>query len=106
MEADYSSHYRQFHDDSDEHAIRMADWLCEYLGPELAVDRATAVLDVGCGFGFALRGLKKLGFTNIRGLETSAQQAKVATDAGFKVAVVDDSIKCLRDFRKSFGIIL
>ena len=106
MEADYSLHYRQFHDDSDDHAMRMADWLCEYLGPELAVDRTTAVLDVGCGFGFALRALRKLGFMNIRGLETSAQQAKVATDAGFTVSVVDDSIKCLRDLKKSFGIIL
>ena len=86
--------------------MRMADWLCAYLGPELAMDRTTAVLDVGCGFGFALRALRKLGFRNIRGMETSAQQAKVATDAGFRVSVVEDSIGYLKNVRKSFGIIL
>lgn len=106
MEVDYSLHYREFHDESDEHATKMADWLCAYLGPELSVDRATTVLDVGCGFGFALRALRKLGFMNIRGVETSAQQAKVAKNAGFTVSVVDDSIAYLKGVKSSFGIIL
>jgi SAM-dependent methyltransferase len=106
MELDYSLHYRQFHDESDEHAGKMAEWLCAYLGPELSVDPTTTVLDFGCGFGFALRALRKLGFVNIKGMETSAQQAKVAENAGFSVSVVDDSIGYLKGLKSSFGVIL
>src|SRR5678815_5396912 len=106
MELDYSLHYRQFHDESEKHATNMVNWLCAYLGPELREDRATTVLDIGCGFGFALRALRKLGFMNIRGIEISAQQAKVATNAGFVVSVVDDSIAYLKSLKRSFGIIL
>jgi len=106
MEVDYSLHYRQFHDESEAHAMRMADWYCAYLGPELPADRTTAVLDIGCGFGFALRALRKLGFNKIQGIETSAQQAKVAINAGFTVAVVNDSIDHLNALKNTFGVIL
>jgi len=106
MDLDYSLQYRHFHDESDAHATRMAEWLCGYIGAELPEDRTTRVLDVGCGFGFSLRALRNLGFQNIQGLEISEQQAEVARHAGFAVEVVDDSIAHLKNLKGCFGVIL
>jgi SAM-dependent methyltransferase len=106
VKVDYSLHYKQFHDESDGHATRMADWLCTYLGPELPEDRTLPILDFGCGFGFALRALRKLGFQLVRGVEISEEQARVAKNAGFIVDVVDDSIAYLKGQKRSFGAIL
>lgn len=103
---DYSIYYRRFHDDSEAHAKTMADWLWIYLKEELPEDRSCPVLDVGCGFGFALRALRAAGFSDVQGIEVSMHQAEIARRAGFEVAVVSDTIDYLREHRGRFGLVL
>lgn len=65
------------------------------------------ILDVGCGFGFALGGLRLLGYHNVTGVEQSPQQAEVCRNAGFHVDVTDDTVAWLKDQPESFdGIVL
>lgn len=106
MSADYSIHYKRFHDDSEDHAVVMAEWLGVYLNEDLPKDRSAPALDIGCGFGFALRALRAAGFLNVRGIELSSQQAAVARRGGFEVSVVTDTVDFLKKHPGSFGVIL
>ena len=103
---DYSIYYRFFHDTSDTHAEEMACWLASDLVPYLPDDRNAKVLDVGCGFGFALRALQNLGFADVMGLEQSAEQARVASDAGFHVVTRDSSSAWLSNHPDEWDVVL
>ncbi|MBC8164881.1 MAG: class I SAM-dependent methyltransferase [Bryobacteraceae bacterium] len=73
---------------------------------DLPADRSGPALDVGCGFGFALRALRASGFSDVRGVEISEQQAEIARRGGFEVAVVSDTAAWLREHQGEFGLIL
>jgi SAM-dependent methyltransferase len=103
---DYSLHYSRFHDDTEEHAEGMAAYLAGMLSPHLPQDRTIRILDVGCGYGFALRALRKLGYQNIAGLEISQQQAERSRRAGFEVTVSDDSEAYLHSHANEFTVVL
>jgi SAM-dependent methyltransferase len=105
-EFDYSLHYRRFHDDSEEHAEVMAGWIAETIKPHLPSTGPIRALDVGCGYGFTLRALHKLGVEDVNGLEVSQEQAAHCTAAGLKVEVVSDSALWLRGHPAQFGIVL
>ncbi len=106
MSDDYSVHYKRFHDESEPHAMEMADWLGVYLKHDLPEDRSAPLLDVGCGFGFALRAMRRVGFTNLQGVEISAPQAAIARRGGFEVAVVADTTAYLQQHQNCFGVVL
>jgi SAM-dependent methyltransferase len=62
---DYSIYYARFHPDSEAHFDWMAEYMKGMLSPLLPSDLSASVLDIGCGYGFALRALQKLEFVNI-----------------------------------------
>jgi SAM-dependent methyltransferase len=64
------------------------------------------VLDIGCGFGFALRALHNMGFRDCIGLEQSPQQAEVARKAGSHVEVTSDSIEWLNCHKSAFDVVI
>ena len=103
---DYSVHYRRFHDESETHAYIMADWLSCVIKSHLNLPKEARILDVGCGFGFALGALRKLGYENTLGLELSAEQADVARKAGHQVIVTEDSIGWLRSNPEQFDFVV
>lgn len=103
---DYSVYYSRFHDESEAHAERMRRVFVDTLETHLPDDRAAAILDIGCGYGFALRAARSLGYTNLLGLEASAQQADRARSAGFQVESSADSIEWLSARQDKFDCIL
>lgn len=103
---DYTIHYSQFHEKSELHAEKMAEWQRTLLAPFAPKDHESPVLDIGCAYGFALRALKGIGFTNIEGVELSPQQAAVASAAGFNVEVTEDTAEFLRERPEKYGFIL
>jgi SAM-dependent methyltransferase len=103
---DYSIHYSRFHDDSEKHAEEMADWTKSILEAVVPEDPEAEILDIGCGFGFALRALKKLGFNNITGVESSQNQAKRCLKAGFNVHVTENTIDWLKHNSDKYSLVL
>jgi SAM-dependent methyltransferase len=93
---DYSIYYRRFHDDTEEHAEEAAGWIRPMLELHVPNDRSVPVIDIGCGYGFALRALRHLGFQNLMGIETSAEQAVRCRQAGFEIVVTEDTIEWLK----------
>jgi 2-polyprenyl-3-methyl-5-hydroxy-6-metoxy-1,4-benzoquinol methylase len=103
---DYSIYYSIYHDDSEAHAHAMALAVTELLRDDLPADRSARILDLGCGYGFALRALRSLGFSALQGMESSQQQAERARAAGFTVDVADDSAAWLRTREARFDCVL
>jgi SAM-dependent methyltransferase len=103
---DYSLYYGRYHDTSEAHAQDVAHWLADIIRPNLPAKRDIQVLDVGCGYGFALRAMRDLGFANLMGLEASPQQAARSIDAGFQVEVAGNSTDWLRQHPAQFGLVL
>jgi SAM-dependent methyltransferase len=102
---DYSIYYRRFHDDSEIHAETMARMMGSLLRADLPTDRSAPIIDVGCGYGFALRAMRNFGYTNLLGLEMSPEQAQRSRNAGFEVVVPDDTIAWLKAHRSHFAFV-
>jgi trans-aconitate methyltransferase len=47
-------HYRRFHDDSEKHAEDIAAWIGQMLAEQVPAERNAPIVDIGCGYGFAL----------------------------------------------------
>jgi SAM-dependent methyltransferase len=103
---DYSIYYGRFHDASKEHFDEMAKHMESTLTAMLPSERELPVVDVGCGYGFALEALRRLGFIKLQGLEISKEQAEVARYRGFKVALVTDTTEWLAAHRSQFILAL
>lgn len=85
---DYTRYYAHWHDRSDGHFEAMARYFEGKLGPLLPQDRGARVLDVGCGMGFALGGLSRLGYRSVEGIDADAGQVEAARTRGLPVTRV------------------
>jgi SAM-dependent methyltransferase len=103
---DYSLYYANWHDNSPEHRAKVSARKAEQIRPHLKLPTDARILDVGCGFGFALGALRRLGYHNIAGLEQSPQQADICRRAGFEVAVTDDTAAWLNARPNQFDAVL
>jgi len=108
MSHDYSIHYARFHEEGREHAERMAAHILAEIEPSLPpeIGRSGEVVDIGCGYGFGLLALKRLGFTHVLGLEISEQQALRARSLGLDVLVPGDVGAWLEANRARFSVAL
>ena len=103
---DYSLYYRRFHDGSEEHARRMTRFFADLLERSLPEDRSAEIVDIGCGFGYALRALESQGYRNVRGVEISPEQARPCEAAGYEVHVCEDSRRWLEERPAAFDCVL
>jgi 2-polyprenyl-3-methyl-5-hydroxy-6-metoxy-1,4-benzoquinol methylase len=76
---DYTRYYRHWHDGSDEHFQQMVSAFGRKLTPLLPSDRAARIIEIGCGTGFALGALQKLGYSAIKGIDSDRGQIAEAT---------------------------
>jgi len=102
----YSEHFKRYHSDTEIDSQPRTQWLATLLAPLLPPSKHARVLDIGCGFGFALSALKKLGYDNVMGLELSPDQAAVARGAGHDVVVTEDSVAWMKASPDSFDFII
>jgi SAM-dependent methyltransferase len=103
---DYSYHYRKWHADTPEHVASMVQFYQSILGPYLPAERATPILDVGCGMGFALLALKQLGFQDLTGIDTDPGQVASCQSKGLAVSRCADSVDFLRSNAGRYGLVL
>jgi 2-polyprenyl-3-methyl-5-hydroxy-6-metoxy-1,4-benzoquinol methylase len=103
---DYQIYYRAWHDDSPGHFEEMSRDFATLLGPLVKGREKGAVLDIGCGMGFALNGMKQLGFTDLQGLEQDEGQARSAQKMGLNVECVEDTIATLKQRPGRYSVVL
>lgn len=106
MKIDYTRYYRKWHNDSDSHRESIIAHTINLLSDHLPNDRSGAVLDVGCGMGFAILALRKLGFGTLKGVECDRGQAQSCWDKGLDVTLTDDTLDYLRGQAAQFDLII
>jgi SAM-dependent methyltransferase len=105
MKIDYSYHYRKWHADTPEHAARVVSYYEQILKPELGNQRKTDVLDVGCGMGYLIMALQKMGFENVSGIDTDQGQVAACRAKNLNVVHCEDSVQYLHQRASSFDMI-
>ncbi len=103
---DYSRIYRKWHSDTPEHIEEMVKHFTDILGPYLPPNRGARVLDIGCGMGFAMLTLKRLGFSKVSGVESDLSQAESCRVKGLDVVLLDDTLTYLGQNAEAFDVIL
>lgn len=64
------------------------------------------IVDIGCGNGSMVKALQNAGFTNMQGIDLSAEQVEAATKLGVKNIVCNTAEEFLKDKDNSFDAIL
>ncbi len=73
--------------------------------PLLPINRNASILDIGCGFGSLIKMLKNEGYTNLKGIDLSESQVKIAKEFGLNEVEVNDISSYLSDKESHFDVI-
>lgn len=74
--------------------------------PHLPRDRASAILDLGCGYGSMIYALRQLGYRNVVGVDRSAEQVRLARRLGIEGIAHADAVDHLRGRPATYDAIL
>ena len=102
----YTQYYLKWHKNTDAHRNGMASFYHRLIGPYLPKDPTAAILDVGCGMGFALHYLRLQRYVNIAGIDTDSGQVQLARQSSLPVTHVTDSVAFLKESVTKFDFLL
>lgn len=77
-----------------------------YFKAILPKDPQSRILEIGCGYGQILQGLKKAGYANLQGFEVSDEAIRYCASAGIAVTKSEDLIETCRASRIKFDFII
>jgi len=103
---DYSVHYRTWHSNDPDYIAKMIRSALSLLKPYLPEISSEPVLDIGCGFGFAMEALKLYGFSNIFGVGIDAAQVTACQKRGLDVVRIDSVVEFLEDKLEKYAVIV
>lgn len=106
QDTDYTRHYLKWHSDKNEHIESMISFYQRMLLPYLPANRDSNILDVGCGMGFALLSLQKIGYTHIQGIELDSGQVNSCLKKNLPVELVTDTIHYLNNQPDKYDVII
>lgn len=75
---DYQRHYSRWHDDSDQHFEQMAGGYGRKLSGLLGDAAGKSALEIGCGTGFCLGALRRMGLGRVEGIDSDAGQVEAS----------------------------
>ena len=104
MELDYSRHYRKWHPNTDEHYEESSSLeLVDIMG-QLPRGLDAAIFELGAGMGLSMYALRKLGYTNLLGIDSDSSQVEAARLRGLPVELVPvkDTLEWLHQRRETF----
>jgi SAM-dependent methyltransferase len=99
----FKVHITDFDKKSIEEAWKWYDF--KYLPLLKKFPASSAILELGCGRGYMLEYLMKHGYNNLKGVDISEEQIKLASAKGFDVTV-SDALGYLRNSEDKFKIII
>jgi SAM-dependent methyltransferase len=74
----YRRYYSHWHDDTDAHFAQMVSYYERKLTNVLGDLRGSKVMEIGCGVGFCLGALVRLGVSTVEGIDADEGQVKMA----------------------------
>lgn len=106
MPYNYSLHYRKWHSEDEDHIRKMTQNRWDFLKKYVPSDKKSTILDIGCGFGFALIALKENGYENLLGVDNSVEQLGVARKLGIETLETKDTLAWLDENKEKYDFIL
>lgn len=80
--------------------------LPRYLIESLSKDLSTKILDIGCGFGQILKGIKDLGYADLYGIDISKEAVDYCKSIGLNVDRISDLIGFTKSCKDKFDFII
>jgi SAM-dependent methyltransferase len=107
QDIDYTRYYRHWHDGSDSHHEEMAASWMPLLDRLMPSDRSAKIVDIGCGTGFVVSALLKLGFSNAIGFDSDKGQVAEAQRRELPVTQVpvSQTLEWLNSHANSFDVV-
>jgi SAM-dependent methyltransferase len=90
-ELDYTRHYRNWHDGSDDDFNNEVKIITNSLKMLLPDNKSASILEIGCGMGFAIAAIKALGYSDVEGMDADQGQASASKARGLPVEHVSIS---------------
>ncbi len=106
MTLDYSRFYARYHPEDPAHRNGLRLLHQRMFGPLLPEDRSAPILDVGCGRGYALQDLAALGYKNLQGVDTDANQAAFARAQQLDVTHAESTESFLASHTGAYAVVL
>jgi SAM-dependent methyltransferase len=107
MDLDYSRHYRKWHPNTDEHYEESSIFEAQDIEKYLPRNRDSRIFEFGAGMGLCLFALRKLGYSNLIGIDSDRSQVDAARSRGLPVELVpvDETLDWLHQRGKSFEFV-
>jgi 2-polyprenyl-3-methyl-5-hydroxy-6-metoxy-1,4-benzoquinol methylase len=105
---EYSLHYSRCHQFSDEYYEIMLRLYQQMFRDILPADKSARILDVGCGSGFAVESLLKMGYSNVCGIDAAESLVQIARGRKLPVDFVppEETEAYLASVSGSFDVVL
>ena len=84
VDFDYGLQYQEFHQDNDAYFESRVVLEADRLRPLVPPIPIKAALDIGCGMGFAMVAMQRLGFEHVEGIDVDKSQIESACRRGLK----------------------
>lgn len=105
-DVDYTIQYSSFHQDSPEHRTSQIEIAKTQLSKNLPASLNSSVLDIGCGWGFALSALLELGYADVQGIDIDEGQVEVCRKYGLRASQASDAVTFLDRCGETFDVVL
>lgn len=102
---DYSRYYLSVNKKNEENLENIIEYNEQLIKNVLPEDKNAKILDVGCGRGYLLMTLKKLGYKNIQGVDVEKGQIAGCITYNVPGEYVEDTVSFLRDHREEYSLI-
>lgn len=83
--------------DTDMHKKMIDQIVPDLVKNQLGDNKEQAILDIGCGQGYAMEKFKEAGYTNIKGITMSDEDVKATQDKGFECENMDQTFMTYPD---------
>ena len=103
---DYGLQYSEFHEDSDAHFESRVVFEINRLQPLLPAIPVISSLDIGCGRGFTLAAMQRLGIHDVQGIDVDESQISSACSRGLKACRTHSISEYLDATNKQFELIV
>ena len=80
--------------------------LPKYIFNNLPEDKNAKILDLGCGLGQTLNEIKKLGYSNVSGIDISDESVKALTNLKIRITKVEDIIDFAKRSNEKYDLLI
>lgn len=103
---DYGRYYQQFSINDEENIDKQISFNMVFLNPLKTLDRGSNILEIGCGRGFTMLTLEKMGFHNIKGIDIDDSQIDFGKKLGLNVELVEDTVDFLNQCKEQYDAVI